>query len=59
MNQATLDIAEVIARTFGPCSLETARKVQDRMIQDGLDFSECSKREFREAAKLAWLELGN
>lgn len=54
MNQATLEIAEYIAKHFGPCDLGFARKIQDHMaIIQALDFSECSRREFNRAIKMA------
>lgn len=49
MNQATHTIAELLK-----IDLLTARKVQDQMGSDGLDFSECSMAQFRKAAKAAY-----
>ena len=49
MNQATYTIAEILK-----IDLMTARKVQTQMGIDGLDFSECSMAEFRQAAKDAF-----
>lgn len=54
MNQATLEIAEYVAKYFGPCDLGFARKIQDHMaVEQGLDFSECSRREFKRAILMA------
>ena len=50
MNQATVEIAEYVAKHFGPCDLEFARKLQDHMaVMQELDVSECSLREFNRA----------
>jgi hypothetical protein len=49
MNHATYTIAKILK-----IDLLTARKVQTQMGIDGLDFSECSMAEFRQAAKEAY-----
>ncbi len=49
MNQATYAIAEILR-----VDLLTAQQVQMQMGMDGLDFSECSMAEFREAAQDAY-----
>lgn len=55
MNQATVDIAKRIAKEYGPRDMNLARRVQDHMsIIQGLDFSECSKREFNLAVDLGY-----
>lgn len=46
MNKYTHDIAKLLK-----VDLETAEKVQYEMECWGLDFSECSKREFNEVAR--------
>jgi hypothetical protein len=54
MNQATVDIAEYIAKHLGPCDLGFARKIQDHMaVMQALDFSECSRREFHRSIRAA------
>lgn len=52
MNGYTRDIAALLKIT-----LELAVQVQDRMISNGVDFSECSTRAFNKEAKLAFAEL--
>lgn len=44
MNKATKDIAK-----FCECSVEHAWNIQQRMMANGFDFSECTEREFRRA----------
>ena len=46
MNKYTYDIAKLLK-----IDLETAEKVQYEMECWGLDFSECSKREFNQVAR--------
>jgi hypothetical protein len=54
MNQAMVEIAEYIAKHFGPCDLGFARKLQDHMaVMQELDFSECSRQEFNSAIRTA------
>lgn len=52
MNKATRDIMALLK-----VSAETALKVQSRMDSNGLDFSECSQREFNRAARQALREI--
>lgn len=54
MNQYTKNIASLLNIT-----LEEARKVQDQMERNGIDFSEVSKRTFNKEAKLAAQEIAN
>lgn len=53
MNIYTRQIAELLK-----ISLEDARRVQDQMECNGLDFSECTKAEFKAEAKEAAKEIG-
>ena len=52
MNIYTKNIASLLNIT-----LEEARKVQDQMEGNGIDFSEVSKRTFNKEAKLAAQEI--
>lgn len=52
MNKATRDIMALLK-----VDAETALKVQGRMESNGLDFSECSQREFNRAARAAHKEM--
>ena len=56
MNKATLQVAEYVAKHFATCTLEHARELQSRMEQNGLNFSECSTREFNRAIVTAYQE---
>ncbi len=49
MNQATKDIMKL----FGMTDPKQALRVQERMGYNGLDFSECTKAQFKAAAKEA------
>lgn len=54
MNKATVEIAEYVAKHFGSCDLELARRLQDHMaVIQQLDFSECSRQEFNDAIRTA------
>jgi len=52
MNKATRDIMKLLK-----LDADTAERVQDRMGQNGLDFSECSPREFANAARKALRDI--
>jgi hypothetical protein len=45
-----------IMQLFG-VSEQTALKVQDKMGENGLDFSECDQREFNRAARTAYRQI--
>ena len=53
------DVTRQIMKRFG-LDAETALKVQARMEEEGLDFSECTKREFNRAMIEAfqWIKEG-
>lgn len=54
MNRATIEIAEYVAKHFGPCDLAFARRLQDHMaVMQELNFSECSRLEFNRAIRTA------
>jgi hypothetical protein len=59
MNKTTVDIAEYVAKKFGPCSLEKARKIQSYMEETGMDFSECSRKKFHRAIEEAYKGIPN
>ena len=52
MNRYTREIAALLG-----VSLEYARRVQDAMELSGLDFSECTQREFNRAAREAFAAM--
>ena len=54
MNQATKNISALLNIT-----LEEARKVQDQMERNGVDFSEVSTRTFNKEARLAAQEIAS
>lgn len=66
MNKTTVEISEFIASKFAPCALWsiypheiTALRIQNRMAENGIDFSECSKKQFRSAILRAYREIAN
>jgi hypothetical protein len=60
MNQATAEIAEYVAKHFGPCDLEFARRLQDHMaVMLESDFSECSRQEFDHAIRTAYAAVSH
>ena len=52
MNEDTHRIAKLLK-----IDLETAVKVQNQMAQNGVDFSECTKKAFNQEARLAYEEI--
>ena len=52
MNMYTREIAKILN-----ISLEDAVKVQDEMECNGIDYSECTKAEFKREAKYAYSTL--
>jgi len=53
MNKVTRDIVAAL----GGCTIEMALQIQARMGENGLDFSECSQRDFNRAMTEAAREL--
>jgi hypothetical protein len=52
MNKATQDVSKLLG-----VPLEEAARIQNKMIENELDFSECSRREFNKAAIVAHVQL--
>lgn len=57
MNKTTLEIGEYIATNFQPCTLELASRVQNRMADNGIDFSRVTKGQFKAAVLYAYCEV--
>jgi transposase len=52
MNKDTRTIAQLLG-----VSEQTALKIQDKMGENGLDFSECDQREFNRSARAAYRQI--
>lgn len=56
MNKVTRDIHDYINSKYGLCDISVAVLLQSKMEESGINFSECTQKEFKTAIHKAWEE---